>query len=142
MSGPYQKGVKMALTTVYFKTAEGEIAKAIVDVKQVPFFEKMGANREPKFETQTDDDKQTSDASTEEIDEDEMKPDQGSGRPGSYNFHRLCVLELKNINDINDYLIAVTGIALDARIKKVEKAQKTAIKTIRDWLKENDHQNT
>lgn len=134
----------MALTTVYFKTDEGEIAKAIVDVKQIPFFEKMGANREPKFETQTDDEKESAETYVEEIDDTQLKPNKGSGRPGSLKFHTLCILELKTINDINDYLTAVTGSALDARIKKVDKAQKIAVKNIKDWLKEkeNDCQDT
>lgn len=140
------------LTTVYFLTDDNEITKAIVEVRNISFFEKFGARRTPEAAQQRDklpdqnQEENSGSPDTDGIEDAEQPainhPDKGSGRPGSLKFHTLCVMEMQAVTDISDYLQQVTGQSLDARIKKIDKAQRVAVKTIKDWLKENDSKNT
>lgn len=153
--GTTKKGGTVAqLTTVYFLTDDGQTAKAIVELNLISFFEQMGARRTPgelkrkndlPESAQSEDSIESTDAADiddqDEADSD-LNPVHGSGRPGSMRFHTLCILEMQTIDDISDYLEAVTGQRLDARIKKIDKGQKIATKIIKDWLRENDGKNT
>lgn len=147
---PKEKGADLAeLTTVYFKTPEG-IAKAIIGKDQIPFFEKLGAVRQPgqvdekkdlpePLENQEQEQSETAGDISDETNQ--LNPDHGSGRPGSLRFHKLSIMELQTLDEINAYLSNVTGKGIDARIKRPDRAQRYAIKTIKEWLK-NECQNT
>lgn len=139
------------LTSVYFLSENDELIRAIVEVRNLSFFERFGARRTPEEARQRDelpDQQETEEASdNQDIEGDgepiaTQHPDKGSGRPGSLHFHTLCILEMQTADDISDYLQSVTGQALDARVKKVDKAQRLAVSTIKKWLTDNDSKNT
>lgn len=133
------------MITVYFAT-DTDPAKAIIDIERLEFFVSLGAMRtaieasEKKDlpEKQCDQIESTEQPSDENDDDqiETINPDQGSGRPGSPRFHTLSIRELQTIDEINDYLSSLDIKPIDARIKRIDKAQKAAIKAVKTTLKE------
>ena len=112
----------MKLTTVYFKgQSESGLPyiKAMVNVADVPFFEKLGA-----VLTQAEAEVIITEKSAE------VSPgDKGHGKPGSVDFHKNFIMSFDKPDEVIAYVKEVTGEDIPKR-GKLETIQKRALSAI------------
>lgn len=100
----------MSLTTVFFpgpSKAGFNYRKAIVEVADIEYFIGMGAAMTPPSENEVEVSfEQDEEESEEPI---EINPTKGWGRPGSFDWAKSHVLDIKSTQELAAYILEVTG---------------------------------
>ena len=142
----------MALVPVYFDI-DGETVKALVLDDKIDFFLNLGSKRTPlevdqARKTPEEDEKRVFNVEPkqEPVEKEILKPaneikkaspgDKGSGKPNSFKFHKLKVLELKTFDEIQDYAFKVTNRMIrKSKDNDIGKYQTNALRLIKEHIK-------
>jgi len=117
----------MPLITVFFPGPR----KAIIDQAHKKYFFELGAV-EHQAEAEIDQPK-AEEIQPEPAQEQIPLPDEGFGRPGSLQWHKLKIQEITQVTKVSNYCKDVTGKGVSAR-DGVIATRKRAIKRIKEFI--------